>query len=106
MLSMHRSNTTSSRSSHSCRIVLRKTSQVILFFFATKFLIFFSTFLFNTDHTFSIGFKSGLYEGQGRTLLGRCSFKSRRTSCEVCFESLSCWKTRSEEHTSELQSRG
>ena len=92
MLLMHLSNTSLSRSSHSCRITSRKMLQVIFFFFATKFLIFFSTFPFNTAHTFSIGFKSGLYEGQGRTRLGRWSSKSRRTSCEVCFGSLSCWK--------------
>src|SRR3990170_619038 len=93
MLSIHRSNTELSRSSHSCQIMVRKISCEIFLFCATIFLTFLSTFLFKTAQTFSIGFKSGLYEGQERTLLGRRSSKSRRTSLEVCFGSLSCWKT-------------
>ena len=93
MLSMHWSNTLLSRSSHSCRIMVRKISCEIFLFFATKFLTFLSTFLFKMAHTFSIGFRSGLYEDQERTRLGRRSSKSHRTSREVCFGSLSCWKT-------------
>jgi len=63
------------------------------FFCANILLTLFSTLRLRAAQMFSIGLRSGLYDGHVRIRLGRCAWRSSRTSFDVCLGSLSCWKT-------------
>ena len=105
MLSMHRSKTPLSRSSHCCQIMVRKIYWEIYLSFATKSLTFLLTVLFKTAHTFSIGFRSGLYESLGRICTERRLFKSCWMSREVYYGHFSC-KNRNVNEVRELTTYG
>src|SRR5437763_7908937 len=64
--------TSNRRFTHSFSTSAIKASFDTLFFVATILLTFFSTLCLRIAQTFSIGLRSGLYEGHGKTLPGRC----------------------------------
>src|SRR5579859_4389664 len=75
---------------HSSLMIPIKISCVTDFFSLIHLLTFFSTLFLIIDHKFSIGFKSGEYDGQSRT--AEYQFSRRDTvSLALCFGSLSCW---------------
>src|SRR6185312_9064787 len=94
ILVIHVRTTSSEIFCHSSSTNAIKTACDTFFFFATMALTFFSIFRLRIAQIkiFSIGLRSGLYDGQDKTRPGSFNSRSPRTSFEVCLGSLSCWK--------------